>query len=149
MTSTWQPYREPLRATLIRTGAIAAILGAVLAGTRGGGLARWPAATLLALWPSLGGHFVELFFLNWLKPRIPRARSAQILSRIGVWFIGGVVLAMGMRFTAVALGMPGARLSWWIGGIGLVGIELVVHFVLLLRGASNFYDGRGPDFHAR
>src|SRR5437016_11925087 len=76
MTSQWQPFREPLGATLARTGAIAVVLGAVLAGWRaaagwrgGGGLARWRVATGLMLWPALGGHFVELWFLNWLRPR--------------------------------------------------------------------------------
>jgi hypothetical protein len=64
MTSQWQPYQEPLRTTLLRTGIIALVVGAVLARSWGG-VARWPAATLLALWPALGGHLVELWFLNW------------------------------------------------------------------------------------
>ena len=36
------------------------------------------------LWPSLGGHWVELWFLNWLRPRLPVARGAQIVTRLGV-----------------------------------------------------------------
>ena len=31
MTSPWQPYREPLRRTLVRTGTIALVVGGVLA----------------------------------------------------------------------------------------------------------------------
>src|SRR4051812_46890859 len=90
---TWQPYREPLRTTILRTGTIAVVIGAMLARPwRGDGLSRWPIATLLVLWPALGGHFVELWFLNWLRPRIPETRGVQVLCRFAVWFVGGVVL---------------------------------------------------------
>ena len=60
MTADFQPYREPLRTTLLRTGGIAVIIGAALAARRGGGWPAWPIATLIALWPTLGGHVVEL-----------------------------------------------------------------------------------------
>jgi hypothetical protein len=154
---TGQPYRERVRTTLLRTGTIALVVGALLARPwREGGLARWPMATLLALWPSLGGHFVEIWFLNWLRPRLPAARAVQVLSRIAVWFVGGVVLTLGMGLTAMVLGFgPGQRFAWgshgsstWstvllIGGLGFIVIELVVHLALQLRGCSSFYNGRG------
>jgi hypothetical protein len=34
-------------------------------------------------------------------------------------------------------------LSWWLGGLGFVGIELVAHLVLMARGRPSFYDGLG------
>ena len=144
MTSPWQPYREPLRATLVRTGSIALVLGAVLAQWRGG-LARWPMATLLALWPSLGGHWVELWFLNWLRPRLSIARPVQVGARVGVWFVAGTGLVLGMRLTAMALGgfQPAQWPVWWLGGIAFIGVELVVQLVLQLHGRPNFYNGRG------
>src|SRR5437588_10154872 len=98
---TWQPYREPLRTTLLRNTTIALIAGAVMS-TRWGGISRWPIATLLALWPSLGGHFVELFFLNYLRPRLPVPRPVQVAARIAVCFVGGIVLALGTATTANA-----------------------------------------------
>jgi hypothetical protein len=88
MTSPWQPYREPLHVTVLRTGAIAIVGGAVLA-RFWGGPARWWIATLLVLWPSFGGHWVEVWFLNWLRPRLSIARKAQVAARVGVWFVGG------------------------------------------------------------
>ena len=69
-----------------------------------GGLVRWPLATVLMLWPSLGGHFVELWFLNWLRPRLSVARPVQMGARVLIWFAGGCVLVMGMWLTAIALG---------------------------------------------
>ncbi|MDB5319802.1 MAG: hypothetical protein JWN40_1433 [Phycisphaerales bacterium] len=144
MTSQWQPYREPLRITLLRTGVIALVVGAVLA-LRWGGLARWPIATLLALWPSFGGHWVELWFLNWLRPRLPNARSLQLAARVAAWFVGGAALAVGMYLTAMALApfQPARWPAWWLGGLAFIGIELVVHVVLQLRGRPSFYNGRG------
>src|SRR2546423_41245 len=121
---TWQPYREPLRTTLLRNTTIALIVGAVLAASWGG-LSRWPIATLLALWPSLGGHFVELFFLNYLRPRLPSARPVQITARLAVWFVGGIVLALGMALTANALTgyHPARSAAWWLAGLAFIGIE--------------------------
>jgi hypothetical protein len=144
MTSQWQPYREPLRITMLRTGMIAIVVAAVLARLRGG-LARWPIATLLVLWPSFGGHWVEIWFLNWLRPRLSSARGLQAAARVGVWFVGGTALAIGMDLTAMALAgfRPAHWPAWWLGGLAFIGIELVTHLVLQLRGRPSFYNGRG------
>jgi hypothetical protein len=146
MTSLWTPYREPLRVTLMRTGTIALVVGAVLA-QRSGGVARWPMATLLVLWPTLGGHFVEIWFLNWFRPRISNARAVQIATRVLVWFIGGTGLALGMALTAMALrGFRPAHAwasAWRLGGLGFIAVELTAHLFLQLRGRPSFYNGRG------
>ena len=136
--------REPLRVTLTRTVGIAVIAGAALA-SRWGGLARWPLTSVLMLWPTLGGHYVELAYLDVVRPRLPESRALQALARIAVWFAGGALLAMGMRFTAIALHAPRPLPAsiWWIGGIAFIGLELVVHLVLHARGRPSFYDGRG------
>jgi hypothetical protein len=140
----WQPFQEPLRITLARNGTIALVVGAVLAHGFGG-LARWPMATLLLLWPSLGGHWVEVWFLNCVRPHLPPARAVQAGVRVGVWFIGGIGLALGMRVTALVL--AGFRLAhwpaWWVAGLAFIAIELAAHFVLHLRGRPSFYNGRG------
>ena len=143
MTSQWQPFREPLRVTLLRTGMIAIVVGAVLA-RFWGGLVRWPLATLVVLWPSFGGHWVEVWFLNWLRPRLSVARGVQVAARVGVWFVGGIGLAVGMGLTAMAF--AGFRPHWpacWLGGVAFIGIELVAHLVLKLRGRPSFYNGCG------
>ena len=144
MTSPWQSYREPLRVTVLRTGGIALILGAVLAPWMGG-LSRWPLATLLVVWFSFGGHWVELWFLNWLRPRLPAARAAQVGARLGVWFGGGIGLGLGMALTAMAFAgyAPAEWPAWWIGGVGFIGLELGVHLWPQLRGRPSFYNGRG------
>jgi hypothetical protein len=136
--------REPLRVTLTRTVGIAVIAGAALA-SRWGGLARWPLTSVLMLWPTLGGHYVELAYLDVVRPRLSESRALQALARIAVWFAGGALLAMGMRFTAIALHAPRSLPAsiWWIGGIAFIGLELVAHLVLHARGRPSFYDGRG------
>ena len=140
----WQPYDEPLRVTLVRTVGIAAVAGAVLASSSRGHV-RWPVASALMLWPSFGGHWIELWFLNWLRPRLSAHRTTQIAARLAVWFIGGVGLALGMWLTAVAV--IGARrpagASWWLAGLAFIGIEIVAQLVLQLRGRPSFFNGRG------
>src|SRR5438034_1083648 len=130
-TSNWQPYREPLRTTLLRTGTIAVVIGALLTRSSGG-ISRWPMATLLALWPAFGGHWIELCFLNYVRPRLTSARAVQLAARVVIWFIGGAALTLGMHITAMALSQaPAARWPpWWLGGLAFIAIELFVHLVL-------------------
>jgi hypothetical protein len=144
MTSQWQPYREPLHITMLRTGILAIVVGAVLA-RFWGGLARWFIASLLVLWPSFGGHWMEVWFLNFLRPRLSITRGVQVAARVGVWFVGGIGLAMGMGLTAAALAgfRPAHWPAWWLGGVAFIGIELVAHLMLQLRGRPSFYNGRG------
>ena len=140
----WEPFHEPLRATLTRTLAIAIVLGGLIA-PRLGGLSRWPAASVVMLWPTLGGHFLELWFLNWLRPRLPRSHGVQVAARLLLWFVGGALFVVAMRLTAAALigNRPVARVAPWIGGLAFIGIELAVHLAARLRGMRSFYDGRG------
>jgi hypothetical protein len=143
MTTPWQPHREPLRTTLLRTIIIALVAGAVIARFSGRGIG-WPLTALLLLWFTFGGHWVELWYVNWLRPRISIARYVQIIARIGTWFVGGTALALGMALTASALGFPPAQWpAWWLGGFAFIVLELVVHLALQLRGQPSFYNGRG------
>lgn len=148
MTSVWQPYREPVRTTLLRTFTIALVLGAILVASSHAGWSRWPVAALICLWPSLGGHFVELFFLNRLRPRISPTRVVQVIARLAVWFAGGVVIAACMRATAVAIGDASIRIKPWpawllAGGVGFLVVELIAHAALQSRGRPSFYNRRG------
>lgn len=140
----WQPYREPLRVTLTRTITIALLAGA-LAAPWLGGIRRWPSISLLMLWPSFGGHWIDLLFLNVLRPHLPHARAAQFIARLAIWFLGGIVLALGLRLTATLL-LAHARLlslTWVTAGVGFVVIELVAHAALQARGRPSFYNGLG------
>ena len=140
----WLPYRESLRVTLTRTVTIALLAGALLS-LWFGGIRRWPVLTLLMLWPSFGGHWVDLLFLNVLRPRLPRTRFVQTSARFAIWFLGGILLALGLRLTAMLL-FGHARvfgLTWFVAGAGFIGIELVAHAALQMRGRPSFYNGRG------
>jgi len=97
------------------------------------------------LWPSLGGHYVELAYLDVVRPRLSASRAARTLARIAVWFVGGALMVVGMHFTALLLRAPKPlpTSAWWIGGFVFIGIELVAHLVLHARGRSSFYGGRG------
>jgi hypothetical protein len=141
-TPVFQPFREPLRRTVLRTCTIALIAGLATAlATRH--IGRWPAEALLMLWPAFGGHWVELAFLNVLRPKLPVMRSVQITARLVTWFIGGTLLTIGLLLTTRVLpGFRAVQFPAWIGGIAFIGIELVVHAVMHLRGLPNFYNGR-------
>jgi hypothetical protein len=143
LMTEWRRFDEPFWATLTRTVAIALVAGGLFA-YRWGGLAQWPAASAIMLWPSFGGHWIELWFLNWLRPRLPGRRAQQVAARIAVWFVGGVGLLTGLRLTAASLPwLRVPRVSWWAAGLGFVGIELVAHIALQIRKRPSFFNGRG------
>ena len=79
-SGSWPRFDEPFRFTLARTETLAAIVGAVLALQRHDLKLFLPVAAL-ALWFTLGGHYVELAFLNGLRPRIPHNRLTQAVAR--------------------------------------------------------------------
>src|SRR5262249_18523958 len=134
---------ERFHRTLTRNVAIAAVVAASIALLRHEPKAFLPIA-VLALWPSLGGHYVELLFVNGLRDQIPPGRLTQALVRLLVWFVGGVLLYLCMVMTARALPLkPFPPGLWWCGGFLFIAIELAVHAILAVRGQANFYDGRG------
>jgi hypothetical protein len=140
----WRRFREPLRVTLTRTLSIALVAGGIVALTRGN-LQRWPAFSLLMLWPAIGGHWVDLFFLNVLRPHVPVRRATQLIARLVVWFAGGIILAAGVQLTARVLFEHSrlVSLTWATAGASFVVIELVAHTALHLRGRPSFYNGMG------
>jgi multisubunit Na+/H+ antiporter MnhG subunit len=142
-STIWPPFEEPIRRTLARNVALAAVVGVALALQRHNLKLLLPVAAL-ALWFSLGGHYVELAFLNGLRARVPQGRLTQTLVRLVVWFSGGVLLYAFMATTARALSIhaPPLRLSLY-GGFLLIGVELAVHAILAFRRLPNFYNGRG------
>jgi hypothetical protein len=118
---------EPFHITLVRTGLIALVVGLVIARVQHRPASR-PWWTAFALWFSLGGHWVELFFLNWLRPRVASARWAQITGRLVTWLVGCSLLMVGARLTVLYLSAHSLRLPpWWLGGPFFVGLELLVH----------------------
>ena len=144
MAAAWQPYREPIRVTLTRTIGIAVVAGAVVA-VSSGRFHLWPEISLVILWPSFGGHWIDLLFLNGLRPHLPPGRAVQRLARLAMWFAGGIVILAGAQLTARML-PERPRLDWltWsIAGAVFVAIELTAHAVLYLRGRPSFYDGLG------
>jgi hypothetical protein len=135
---------EPLRATLVRTIGLALAIGGVLALVNRA-LVWWPIGAYLASWFTFGGHWVEVAFLDVLRPRLPAAGTVRVLARIAIWFAGGVLLGYAITrslawFEATAALRPPPV---WLGGVAFIGVELVVHLGLRLRARPSFYDGRG------
>lgn len=132
---------EPLRVTVTRTGLVAVALGTAVAFAQGQ-RATWALWSAFALWFTFGGHWVEIVFLQRLRPRLPATRAAQAAGRVVTWIAGGTVLMVGARTTVASLGPYALHVPpWWLGGPVLLGIELLVHALMQLRGQPNFYNG--------
>jgi hypothetical protein len=143
MQTRWEPFTEPWRATALRTGAIALAIG-VGVGLYKQQLAAAFLATLLALWFTLGGHFVEILFRNQLRHRIGGQAPVQAVARLVYWFAGGSALYAGALATrAILTGQGAVSWPWWTGGVVFVGLELLIHLLLNAHRKPSLYDGRG------
>jgi hypothetical protein len=142
-TNTSPPITEPFWRLLARNLAIAAVVSAVITLVRHEFRAFLPVVAL-ALWPALGGHYVELTFGNGIRARISSGRLTQTVVRLLVWFAGGVVLYLCMCATSRVLPIRALPVRlWWFGGLLFIGLELAVHAFLAIRRLPNFYNGRG------
>jgi hypothetical protein len=144
MMASQQPYRESIWITVRRTFAIAVIVGGVIALASGRPRA-WLLVAGLVLWPSFGGHWVEVFFLNWLRPRLPREHALQSVVRLAVWFVAGCALGVCVLFTMRLSSFPPITRTppWWAAGVAFIGVELVAHFALSMRNRPSFFRGDG------
>jgi hypothetical protein len=102
---------EPFRRTLARNAIISVVVATVFALVQRRLWLIGPVA-LLALWFSLGGHYVEVIFLNGVRPRIPAVPTIQSLVRILIWICGGILLYWGMALTARVLPVRAPSLAF-------------------------------------
>jgi hypothetical protein len=136
------PFAEPWRVTAVRTVSLAVAIGAGI-GLYQRQLVAGLLGTVVALWFTLGGHFLELLFRNQIGHH-SGSRPMRSVTRLGYWFVGGSVLYAGALATrALLVGRAAHPWPWWVAGVGFVGVELVIHRLLRLRGQPSFYDGLG------
>ena len=153
----FHPCYEPLKTTLIRTVLIAVALGTIFSIILLRHLPRslvdgYAVLTLVLsiLWISLGGHWLELGYLNVLRPRIARLPDWLLfVVRLGVWLLGGTVLCL-VAITTGTLMTTGhlpteaiVECTLRYGGMAFIAIELVPHLVLTMRGRPSFWNLRG------
>jgi hypothetical protein len=139
----WPRKRESISRTLARNLTIALVAGVTISLVRRQ-LFLAPPETLLALWPSLGGHYVEIAFLDGVRQHLPRTRLVQAAARMLWWLAGGTLLGAALVATGHALTLAPPPWRWClIGGPIFVALELTVHAALALRRRPSFYRGDG------
>ncbi|MFA6044078.1 MAG: hypothetical protein WC718_03765 [Phycisphaerales bacterium] len=118
---------------------------------------QWVARVAAALWITFGGHYVELFYLHRVLPRVLSRGGAvgasgwlvRLVVRCAVWAVGGAVLWIcGVATYGLIMGggMPSARDLPAIaaqGAAGFIVIELLgVHVILTIIGYPSIWRSR-------
>ena len=136
------PFSEPWHVTALRTGSLALAVG-VGTGVYKRQLPLVPLVTVLALWFTLGGHYLELAFRNQLSTRIG-SHPWRTIARLAYWFAAGSVLYVGARATFASLTGRSLRAwPWWAAGVGFIAAELGIHLLVRARKLDSFYNGLG------
>lgn len=136
------PFSEPWHTTALRNGSIALGVG-IGVGLYQRHFTVVPLVTLLALWFTLGGHYVELLFRNRLGPLLA-SPGPRALVRLVYWFVGGSVLyALALVTRGIFTGQRAVSWPWWTGGVLFLAVELLIHLLMRVRQQPSFYDGRG------
>ncbi len=140
------PCREPFQTTLLRTLTIAVFVtsATVLVLPSDGRVLRlWLITYPAVLWIPLGGHYVELLYLNAIRVRYPWVWRFRRSTRVVWWFAGGLPLGVGCWWTWTALGArPDFGLPFWWGMPFFVVAELVIHSLLAIFNKPSFWNGR-------
>jgi hypothetical protein len=140
-------YREPFLHSLTRNLMIALVVSlavSLIFKSRHWGISGRLIAvnTLSILWISLGGHGVELLYLNAIRFFLPFNRALEAIVRLLVWHAGGLLLFFAMSVTQRAFQVPPIPPFTFYDGFIFIGIELIAHLALLLRGKDSFWNGR-------
>jgi hypothetical protein len=141
-----RPYDETIGRTLRRTILIAMFITTALTlilPRDTSYLRFWLVTFPAVLWFPLGGHYVELAYLNYLRMRWPWFHRRRYPARVGWWFVGGLPLGLGCWWTWILLGAdPQFRLPFWWGMPFFIAAECVVHTVLAAAGRPSLWNGR-------
>ena len=155
--SRFKPYREPLLVTLARTGAIAIGVASIVTTiqlhhlpSRPAQWHQWLALLVFVAWISFGGHWLEIAYLNGIRPRIAHWPDSSLLFlRLGVWIVGGATLfvAAAISRSVLLTGGPAPRPQVYaallLGGPAFIIVELIAHAFLLRAGKPSFWNRRG------
>ena len=141
-----RPYRETLFVTLRRTLLIGLGISLVLTPfmrDERALLDAWWRVYLAVLWFPLGGHYVELGYLNGWRMKSAWVRRQKYVSRVLYWIVGGLPLGAAFLWTLHVLGarFPLDLPLWW-GMPFFPAVECVIHLVLTVLGRPSFWNAR-------
>ncbi len=139
-----QPFTQIITGSIVTTTVIAAIL--VLTG-----IFPWHEKTKFEIfgiiWPAIfcivfGGHWLELFFVNYLKFVLPQNIFLLYIVRIGYWFLCSIPLFLLASFVIQLLTNDQKQLGhWWAFGFLYIGIEMLMYGIMQVRSKKSFYNG--------
>jgi hypothetical protein len=153
----FKPFHESLLATVVRTGSIAIIVASIVTVIRlhhapisSVQWHNWLALAVFVGWITFGGHWVEIAYLNGLRPKIaPWSDAALVCVRLAIWLAGGAILflcaivSLRLLIASELPDSPHAFKALLQGGPIFVVVELCAHTFLLLTRRPSFWNFRG------
>lgn len=143
-----EKFKEAFSKTLIRTVITATIIAAILFFAH-----AFPSGDqtklnlLIMIWLMvyiivLGGHLLELIFINYLKFVLPKNIILLYVIRIAYWFLCAIPLIFGAGLIHnLFVHKNGPMVYDYTFGVFYIGIELFMHAMMQIRFRKSFYNG--------
>ena len=88
------------------------------------------------------GHWIELFFINVIKFRLPKNIYVLYIVRICYWFVSSILLFLISNTIRELLVSNSRQLgNWWFFGFLYIGVQLLMYAIMQIRLKKSFYNG--------
>ena len=139
-----ESFIQTIMRTIITATIIASILTlfGIIPYTGNSKLAAFGIMWLAVYCIVFGGHWLELFFINYVKFIIPGNILLLYSVRIFYWFFSAIPL-FALANLAINLTSEKTMLmgKWWTLGLIYIGIQLIINAIMQLRMKKSFYNG--------
>lgn len=88
------------------------------------------------------GHWLELFFINVIKFRLPRNIYVLYIVRVCYWFVSSILLFLIANAIRELLVSNSRQLgNCWSFGFLYIGVQLLMYAIMHIRLKKSFYNG--------
>ena len=143
-----EKFHEPILHVLLRTSLTAVILASIFnykelfAGDFSSKMKLLGIESAATMCFVFGGHWLEIFFINFLKNYLPKNLFVLYPVRIAYWYISAIPLYFLYHYVSNFLTGKNYEIgNWWMIGITYIFIEMVMYGILFLLMRKSFWNG--------
>ena len=143
-----EKFYEPLWRTILRTSVTATILtvifyfGDIFQEQEANKMRVFGIGWMSIMCLTFGGHWIELFFINYIKFLLPKKLYVMYGARIIFWYASALLLFFASQCVHNSLtGKNESAGNLWIFGFIYILIEMIMHGIIHVQIKKSFWNG--------